>query len=57
LVLGHELEACDWPLRVAVLNTLSCNLMVGTVALLMSALQRHAVRLAPQRDPRLLRWK
>jgi hypothetical protein len=57
LLLSHGIRACDWPLRMAVLNTLGCNLMVGTVALLMSALQRHAVRLALERDPHLLRWK
>jgi hypothetical protein len=53
LLLGHGVGACDCPLWVAALNTLGCNLMVGAVALLMSALQRHAVRLALERDPRL----
>jgi hypothetical protein len=53
LLLGHGVGACDGPLWIAVLNTLGCNLMIGSVALLMSALQRHAVRLALERDPRL----
>jgi hypothetical protein len=53
LLLSHGVGACDYPPGVAVLNTLGCNLTVGAVALLMSALQRHAVRLALERDPRL----
>jgi hypothetical protein len=53
LLLGQGVGACDGPLWVAVLNTLGCNLMVSAVALLMSALQRHAVRLALERAPRL----
>jgi hypothetical protein len=53
LLLRHGVGACDCPLWVAVLNTLACNLIVGAVALLMSALQRQAVRLALERDPRL----
>ena len=57
LLLGHGIGTCNGPLWVAVLNTLGCNLMVGAVALLMSALQRHAVRLALERDPRLSQWK
>ena len=57
LLLGHGVGACHCPLWVAVGNTLGCNLMVGAVALLMSALQRHAVRLALERDPRLPQWK
>ena len=57
LLLCIRVGKCAWPLWVEVLNALQHNLMLGAVALLMTALQRHAVRLALERDPRLPRRK
>jgi hypothetical protein len=44
-----------WPLGIEVLNAFGRTLMMGGAALLMTALQRQAVRLALERDPRLPR--
>ncbi len=44
---------CDWPFWIEVLNALERTAMVSGAAVLMTALQRHAVRLAVERDPRL----
>ena len=57
LLLCNGVGKCDWPLWVEVLNALERNLMLGVAALLMTALQRHAVRLALERDPRLPQGK
>ena len=47
--------AFPWPVWMEVLNALGRTLMMGGAAFLMTALQRQAVRLALERDPRLPR--
>jgi len=54
LVLGAVM-VYPWPAWVEVLNALERNLVMGVAALLITAVQRQAVRLALERDPRLLR--
>jgi hypothetical protein len=44
-----------WPVWIEVLNALGRTLMMSGAAFLMTALQRHVVRLALERDPRLPR--
>jgi len=54
LVLGSG-AAYPWPVWIEVLNALERNLLMGGAALLITAVQRQAVRLALERDPCLPR--
>jgi hypothetical protein len=44
-----------WPLWVEVINIVGHTMAMAVAAVLMTAVQRHAVRLALERDPRLAR--
>jgi hypothetical protein len=48
-------QGAPWPLWVEVINALGQTIAMVVTAVLMTALQRHAVRLALERDPALPR--
>jgi hypothetical protein len=55
LVLGLGAAAPPWPVWIEGLNALERTLVMGGAALLITAVQRQALRLALERDPRLPR--